>query len=72
MNKKGTVSLDTSCMVIPFSIGYYILFWIEFKKAINNAHNIKTITLHNCPTTVIENVMLNLPNLEVLIAYPGE
>lgn len=72
MNTKGTVSLDTSYMEIPENIGYYILFWIEFKKAIKTAHNLKKIIIHNCPTTVIENVMVNLPKLEVLIAYPGE
>lgn len=59
-------------MEVPKGVGQYQLFWFDFIKAIIRTKNLKVITLYNCPTTVIEDVMINLTQLEVLNVHPGE
>lgn len=65
---QSTVSLDTRRMLIPAPYGDYEQFWLFFVKALTKAKKLKVIELYRCPTYVVEEVLNELPQLEILNA----
>ncbi|KAK4886507.1 hypothetical protein RN001_002778 [Aquatica leii] len=64
LEKHGTVHLDLRKMLLPSTSNDEI--WLEFSRAIKKVDSLRKIELCRCPATVVEQLALSNPKLEVI------
>lgn len=63
--RQNSTMLNTKNMFIPTKYRDSILFWQNFSHAIKRATNLRVLELYKCPTNVIQDCIIALPQLTV-------